>query len=81
MTPILTVNLLRTLFVTFCGAIGANISSEFQGNVWPGLFLLLWHCFLLGALVYSAWRKPALLLFCGALIALVGAVVFAKKEL
>ena len=37
MTPLLTVNLLRTLFVTFCGAIGANISSEFQGKLWPGL--------------------------------------------
>ena len=39
MTPLLTVNLLRTLFVTFCGAIGANISSEFQGKLWPGLFI------------------------------------------
>jgi uncharacterized protein YacL len=39
MTPILTVNLLRTLFVTFCAAIGAIASSELQANVWPGLFL------------------------------------------
>ena len=39
MTPILTVNLLRTLFVTFCAAIGATVSSETQGNVWPGLII------------------------------------------
>src|SRR4029077_2648511 len=39
MTPILTVNLLRTLFVTFCAAIGANVSSEVLGNLWPGLFI------------------------------------------
>jgi uncharacterized protein YacL len=37
MTPILTVNLLRTLFVTFCAAIGATVSSEVQNNLWPGL--------------------------------------------
>ena len=37
MTPLLTVNLLRVLFVTFCGAIGASISAEFQGTLWPGL--------------------------------------------
>lgn len=38
MTPQLTVNLLRVLFVTFCTAIGSIISSEAQGNVFPGLF-------------------------------------------
>ena len=37
MTPMLTINLLRVLFVTFCAAIGATISSEFIGNSWPGL--------------------------------------------
>jgi uncharacterized protein YacL len=37
MTPMLTINLLRVLFVTFCAAIGAIISSEFIGNSWPGL--------------------------------------------
>src|SRR5215472_13375831 len=37
MTPLLTINLLRVLFVTFCAAIGAIISSEFIGNSWPGL--------------------------------------------
>ena len=39
MTPVLTVNLLRTLFVTFCAAIGANVSAEIQGNLWPGLII------------------------------------------
>jgi peptidoglycan/LPS O-acetylase OafA/YrhL len=42
-------------------------------SVWPGLFPPLWHCFLLGALVYCAWRKPALLVFCSTLIVVVGA--------
>ena len=37
MTPALTINLLRVLFITFCAAIGANISSAFIDNVWPGL--------------------------------------------
>jgi uncharacterized protein YacL len=39
MTPLLTVNLLRVLFVTFCGTIGALVSSEVAGNSWPGLLL------------------------------------------
>ena len=37
MTPLLTLNLLRALFVTFCAAIGAAVSAEVQGNLWPGL--------------------------------------------
>lgn len=39
MTPLYTVNLLRVLFVTFCGAIGANTSFSLMGNSWPGLVL------------------------------------------
>jgi uncharacterized protein YacL len=39
MTPLLTVNLLRVLFVTFCASIGAIVSSELQGNLWPGLIV------------------------------------------
>src|SRR5437868_10116483 len=39
MTPLLTINLLRVLFVTFCAAIGANVSSAVMGNLWPGLLL------------------------------------------
>src|SRR4029077_1912115 len=39
MTPLLTINLLRLLFVTFCAVIGANISSALIGNSLPGLML------------------------------------------
>jgi uncharacterized protein YacL len=39
MTPLLTINLLRVLFITFCAAIGANISTAVMGNLWPGLVL------------------------------------------
>lgn len=37
MTPLLTVNLLRVLFVTFCAVVGATASLEAEGNVWSGL--------------------------------------------
>jgi len=47
MTPLLTINLLRVLFVTFCTTIGALVSSELQGDSWPGLVLGL----LLGLIV------------------------------
>src|SRR6478609_5167286 len=36
MTPQLTVNLLRVLFVTFCTAVGSIISNEAQGNTLTG---------------------------------------------
>ncbi len=39
MTPLFTVNLLRVLFITFCGAIGSNASLSLIGNVWVGLVL------------------------------------------
>jgi uncharacterized protein YacL len=39
MTPLLTLNLLRVLFITFCAAIGANVSAAFIGDSWPGLAL------------------------------------------
>src|SRR5437588_11624634 len=39
MPPLLTVNLLRVLFVTFCAAIGAMASAELEENLWPGLVL------------------------------------------
>ena len=39
MTPVLTVNLLRVLFVTFCGAIGGIMTSEIQGNYLPGIMI------------------------------------------
>jgi uncharacterized protein YacL len=37
MTPLSTVNLLRVLFVTTCGVIGALVSAELLENLLPGL--------------------------------------------
>src|SRR6476620_7905750 len=39
MTPQLTVNLLRVLFVTFCATVGTIISSEAEGALLPGLLI------------------------------------------
>ena len=39
MTPLLTVNLLRVLFVTFCGAIGGIVTVETQGMATPGILI------------------------------------------
>lgn len=39
MTPLLTVNLLRVLFVTFCAAIGGIVTVETQGNAIPGILV------------------------------------------
>src|SRR6059058_4541661 len=49
MTPIFTVNLLRVLFVTFCGVVGSLISSELLEQTVPGLLvgILLGLCVVL----------------------------------
>jgi uncharacterized protein YacL len=39
MTPILTVNLLRVLFITFCTAIGGIVTGEIQGKALPGMLI------------------------------------------
>jgi uncharacterized protein YacL len=39
MTPVLTVNLLRVLFVTFCAVIGGIVTGEIQGKAVPGIVL------------------------------------------
>src|ERR1041385_1496689 len=39
MTPSLTVNLLRVLFVTFCGAIGGIVTVETHGTYAPGIMV------------------------------------------
>jgi uncharacterized protein YacL len=39
MTTLLTVNLLRVLFVTACASIGGLISGEIQGDLWPGVII------------------------------------------
>src|SRR4051794_16851645 len=37
MTPLFTVNLLRVLFVTFCGTIGGMVISSPDGHAWIGM--------------------------------------------
>ncbi len=39
MTPLLTLNLLRALFLTFCAAIGGMVTVETQGNAIPGILI------------------------------------------
>jgi uncharacterized protein YacL len=39
MTPQLTLNLLRALFITFCGVVGLLVSAEVQDNPIPGLLI------------------------------------------
>jgi uncharacterized protein YacL len=76
-TPLLTINLLRVLFVTFCAAIGANISSALVGNPWTGLTLGL----LLGLVVVLADRLlkgVSLRLFSSATFGLLIGLIFAN---
>jgi len=77
MTPLLTINLLRVLFVTFCAAVGANISSAITGDVWPGLVLGL----ILGLLVVLIDRLLkgfSLRLFSSATFGLLLGLIFAN---
>ena len=39
MTPVVTVNLLRVLFITFCAAIGGIVTAETQGSSVPGILI------------------------------------------
>src|SRR3954454_24971407 len=39
MTPLFTVNLLRVLFVTFCGTMGGMVDSSADGHGWIGMFV------------------------------------------
>jgi uncharacterized protein YacL len=39
MTPLLTMNLLRVLFITFCAAIGGIVTAETAGNPTPGILM------------------------------------------
>jgi uncharacterized protein YacL len=39
MTPLLTVNLLRLLFVTFCAAVGGTVTAEMQGSAVSGVLI------------------------------------------
>lgn len=77
MTPLLTINLLRVLFVTFCAVIGANISSAISENLWPGLVLGL----LLGlvvVLIDRLLKGVSLRLFSSATFGLLLGLIFAN---
>src|SRR5438132_3366286 len=77
MTPLLTINLLRVLFVTFCAVIGANISGALMDNLWPGLVLGL----LLGLIVVLIDRLlkgVSLRLFSSATFGLLLGLIFAN---
>ena len=77
MTPLLTINLLRVLFVTFCAVIGANISTGLSGNLWPGVILGL----LLGLIVVLIDRLLkgiSLRLFSSATFGLLLGLIFAN---
>jgi len=76
-TPLLTVNLLRVLFITFCAVIGANISVALTGNLWTGLVLGL----LLGLIVVLIDRLlkgVSLRLFSSATFGLLLGLIFAN---
>ena len=77
MTPLLTINLLRVLFITFCAVIGANISSAISDNLWPGLVLGL----LLGlvvVLIDRLLKGVSLRLFSSATFGLLLGLIFAN---
>src|SRR3989440_1872311 len=77
MNPLLTINLLRVLFITFCAVIGANISSGLIGNLWPGLFLGL----ILGlvvVLIDRLLKGVSLRLFSSATFGLLLGLIFAN---
>jgi uncharacterized protein YacL len=76
-TPLLTINLLRVLFITFCAVIGANISSAVTENLWPGLVLGL----LLGlvvVLIDRLLKGVSLRLFSSATFGLLLGLIFAN---
>ena len=77
MNPLLTINLLRALFVTFCAVIGGNISAGLSGNLWPGVILGL----LLGLIVVlidRLMKGVSLRLFSSATFGLLLGLIFAN---
>lgn len=77
MTPLLTVNLLRLLFVIFCAAIGANISSALAGNLWTGLALGI-VLGLIVVLIDRLLKGVSLRLFSSATFGLLLGLIFAS---
>src|SRR5437764_5321888 len=77
MTPLLTINLLRVLFVTFCAVIGSNISSALVGNSGPGLvFGIVFG--LVVVLIDRLLKGVSLRLFSSATFGLLLALIFAN---
>src|SRR6266446_3939539 len=77
MTPQLTVNLLRVLFVTFCGAVGSIVTAEAQSNALPGLFGGLVFGLLL-VLIDRLLKGVSLRLFSSATLGLLLGLFFAN---
>ena len=77
MTPLLTVNLLRILFVTFCAAMGASISAEFTGEAWSGLAIGI-VLGLLIVLIDRLLKGVSLRLFSSATFGLLLGLIFAN---
>jgi uncharacterized protein YacL len=77
MTPQLTVNLLRALFITFCTTVGGVISGELEHNFWfglvPGLLLGL-----VVVLVDRLLKGVSLRLFSSATFGLLLGLIFAN---
>jgi uncharacterized protein YacL len=77
MTPLLTINLLRVLFITFCAVIGANISTAVIGNLWVGLVFGM--VFGLGVVLIDRLLKGvSLRLFSSATFGLLLGLIFAN---
>jgi uncharacterized protein YacL len=77
MTPLLTVNLLRVLFVTFCAAIGGMVSSALEERSLPGVIVGL----ILGlviVLIDRLLKGFALRAFSSATFGLLCGLLFAK---
>jgi uncharacterized protein YacL len=77
MTPLLTVNLLRVLFITFCAVIGINISTALTGNLWTGLILGLLFG-LVVVLIDRLLKGVSLRLFSSATFGLLLGLIFAN---
>jgi uncharacterized protein YacL len=77
MTPLLTVNLLRVLFLTFCATIGGIVTAETQKNPLPGILLGALFALLL-VLADRLLKGFSLRLFSSATFGLVLGLLFAN---
>jgi len=77
MTPLLTLNLLRVLFLTFCATIGGIVTAETQKNALPGILLGALFALLL-VLADRLLKGFSLRLFSSATFGLVLGLLFAN---